>query len=1251
MSKRKPELVPLDDRILFDVAPIDVHSVEPQAIDFAPGTNAEYDWASSDPELVNEHWISADYSSIEQEQTTELSELSSLLDTEVHSQEALDANTEYKQLIVVDRSVDDFLGLIDLAIGEQDPGDYELLLVDSNESALERINERFESTRYSAVHFVAHGQDGEIRLGNETWNSDFLEQESSQFSLWQSALSDDADLQIYGCNVAETDIGKDFVQQLAETTGTDVAASDDTTGVEHLGGDWELEYVIGEVSETSDFFDVQQVQHWDGTLNVAPIITATTEGINGGTSHDAIAMDQFGNFVVTWSVDDGDSGVFAQVINADGTERTAIFQVNETIAGDQEFASVASDEDGNFVIVWTDSNLNKVFAKSYFADGSVNQGEFLVADDAVGASVAMNQSGQWVVAWDSSTDGRIKAEIYNTDGSVRVSEFTANDNGGSGSRQNVSVDMNATGDIAIVWDKSEFSNDIYLAKYDIDGVDQLGGEIKVADILFNELSQADVSMNDSGEIAVSLTRQNLGGIDVGVHMVNSDGSLGNIYTPVNVTSDGSQFNSSIAMDDNGDFVVMWEGNGVGDDEGIFYRVYDAALDQFGNEIRVNDYTTGEQHSASLQLRNKNEMLIAFSGEGPSGPTIFVDYTLNRAPTDIEFDNLSIDENSADGILVGTATTHDLDPSETFTYSMNNDAGGRFTIDSDGQLLVADQTLLNFEDNETHLIEVEVEDSKGATFTKQFTVNVDNVNETPIATDDHLVATEDTPFTFTLASILGNDSDTDGDLVELDSFTQPINGTLTDNGNGTFTYLPFDDFDQNDSFQYIIKDAGGLSATGNVTINVTPVNDRPEAVDDVFGLDEGETLVVTDSVFLNDVDVDGDILNSGTLVSGPAHGTLSWNNDGTFTYTHDGSENHTDQFTYQVTDGNGEFSTATVTLNIDPPNAPPVANGETVQIESPGGTVITKQDFLANDLDPDGDKLRIVIVQQPEHGTLELVDGKLVYTPDPGFDGMDTIQYRVRDGELRSNIATMTLDVNFTPMVANRETPQSFDTSSESEQETTDPVEDEAPQERESESGETDNNPEITLSVGTGVGQSETEDEDNEARGAVLALIDQDEEFSLRTGSSDSSEERYKFSSDTRTVSFRTSEFENSSRYRSVVEKQFETTTYSIEESDYSSEFAFANMSRELDMFDHDFKVEGAVDQVTFATLSSITGVLTVGYVLWMVRGGMLMASFVSSIPAWQSVDPLNIVEFGSLGSADGDDESLESIVDQFTTNV
>ena len=58
----------------------------------------------------------------------------------------------------------------------------------------------------------------------------------------------------------------------------------------------------------------------------------------------------------------------------------------------------------------------------------------------------------------------------------------------------------------------------------------------------------------------------------------------------------------------------------------------------------------------------------------------------------------------------------------------------------------------------------------------------------------------------------------------------------------------------------------------------------------------------------------------------------------------------------------------------------------------------------------------------------------------------------------------------------------------------------------------------------------------------------------------------------------------------------------------------------------------------------MSGVLTVGYVVWMVRGGLLLASFMSSMPAWQTIDPLPVLQFGVQGSDDEDDESIASMV-------
>ena len=122
------------------------------------------------------------------------------------------------------------------------------------------------------------------------------------------------------------------------------------------------------------------------------------------------------------------------------------------------------------------------------------------------------------------------------------------------------------------------------------------------------------------------------------------------------------------------------------------------------------------------------------------------------------------------------------------------------------------------------------DDQGTTesLTSAPTAPVTNVNDTPIAVNDNLNATEDQSVTFTsVTDLLGNDSDIDGDTLTISSFSQPANGSLVDNGDGTFTYTPASDFDDIDSFTYTITDNKGGNATGAAIIVVTPVGDTPQ----------------------------------------------------------------------------------------------------------------------------------------------------------------------------------------------------------------------------------------------------------------------------------------------------------------------------------------------------------------------------------------------------------------------------------------
>ncbi len=131
------------------------------------------------------------------------------------------------------------------------------------------------------------------------------------------------------------------------------------------------------------------------------------------------------------------------------------------------------------------------------------------------------------------------------------------------------------------------------------------------------------------------------------------------------------------------------------------------------------------------------------------------------------------------------------------------------------------------------------------------------------------------------------------------------------------------------------DGKGGTVTDTFSWNVT--NPGPTATDDSFTTDEDTPISGT--VATNDGDPDGDSLTY-TQTSSPSHGTLAFNNDGTFTFTPAPDYYGTDTFTYQVTDADGATSTATVTITIDPVNDAPVVDSPVADQTSVDSDVIS-----------------------------------------------------------------------------------------------------------------------------------------------------------------------------------------------------------------------------------------------------------------------------------------------------------------------
>ncbi|EJM7847537.1 tandem-95 repeat protein [Vibrio parahaemolyticus] len=260
-------------------------------------------------------------------------------------------------------------------------------------------------------------------------------------------------------------------------------------------------------------------------------------------------------------------------------------------------------------------------------------------------------------------------------------------------------------------------------------------------------------------------------------------------------------------------------------------------------------------------------------------------------------------------------------------------------------------------------------------------------------------------TITTEELLSNVDDEDKDTLSVENLIiDNGNGTLVDNGDGTWTFTPQIDDDTEVSFTFDIIDDEDLVVSGSANLDILPINDAPNAENDVITTEE-DTAVTID-VLVNDSDVEGDVLSIQSASVPSEQGSVDIV-DGKLVFTPAENFNGEATITYIVTDGD-LTDEANVTVTVTPVNDSPVAVDDTVSTQE--DTVVTI-DVLPNDSDVDGDKLSIESASVPkEQGTVEVVDGKLVFTPAENFNGGAEITYTVTDGQLTDE-AKVTVTVN------------------------------------------------------------------------------------------------------------------------------------------------------------------------------------------------------------------------------------------------
>jgi len=198
--------------------------------------------------------------------------------------------------------------------------------------------------------------------------------------------------------------------------------------------------------------------------------------------------------------------------------------------------------------------------------------------------------------------------------------------------------------------------------------------------------------------------------------------------------------------------------------------------------------------------------------------------------------------------------------------------------------------------------------------------------------------------------------------------------------------------------------GALNHIYTVTVPESG-NLPPTAVDDSGSTNEDAPVSI--NILANDSDPDtGDVIQVSDITQG-ADGTVT-NNGDSVTYEPNADFNGTDTFTYTISDGNGGFDTATVTVNVIAQPDAPVAVDDAVSTTE--GTPVTGN-VLDNDTDADGDTLFAALATNPTGGSVTLnTDGSFTYTPDTGTTS-DTFTYTVSDGNGGTDVGAVSITVS------------------------------------------------------------------------------------------------------------------------------------------------------------------------------------------------------------------------------------------------
>lgn len=438
-------------------------------------------------------------------------------------------------------------------------------------------------------------------------------------------------------------------------------------------------------------------------LNTVPGTQSTFEdtalSFNAGNSNLVSISDPDaggGNIEVTLTATNGTVSVNLPYDPATATGPEFSLSSNNT--GVQSETQVARLPDGRFVVVWSGpgpADSDGVWMRQFNADLTPVAGQIRLnangakADPQTQPTVAVNNSGRIVVAWRSNNqDAALTDGVYframNWDGTSDTGELAANTNTSNDQFDPV-VEIDSAGNVIVVWTDSSLDGHVeglFARRFNSAGTAIDANEWQVATESDWKQTDASIAMHSSGQFVIAWTDSQLDGHQRGIFAKRYDATATPLDAPgtpgvpdfqVNVTTFKSQHTPSVAMDDSGNFVVIWtsqDQTGDGDDDGIFGQLYDAAGNKTGvTEFQVNTATTWNQTVPSVSMDATGNFVVAWEHWG----TEFADKDIRFQ----QFDKMATKVGTEQ--IVNSPTTGEQNAPDVAL-----DANGNFVIVWDGQ---------------------------------------------------------------------------------------------------------------------------------------------------------------------------------------------------------------------------------------------------------------------------------------------------------------------------------------------------------------------------------------------------------------------------------------------------------------------------------------------------------------------------------------------------------------------------------------